>query len=91
MSLLLDAPGGDRTQRCATEESYLHVFGEAMDAEEPPPAFEAVKWRVPFDGLVDAGAVRTMSASSWRPTSRFQPGMAAMYACTGASPSPFAI
>src|SRR5689334_21091970 len=31
-----------------------------------------------------------MSASKRRPTSRFQPGMAAMYACTGASPSPFA-
>src|SRR5207253_5758362 len=32
-----------------------------------------------------------MSASSQRPRSRFQPGIAAMYACTGASPSAFAI
>src|SRR5438477_7834267 len=32
-----------------------------------------------------------MSASRRRPTSRFQPGMAAMYACTGALPSAFAI
>src|SRR5688572_18636308 len=32
-----------------------------------------------------------MSLSMRRPTSRFQPGMAAMYACTGALPSPFAI
>src|SRR5437870_4283479 len=32
-----------------------------------------------------------MSASRRRPTSRFQPGIAAMYACTGASPSAFAI
>src|SRR5687767_8275767 len=32
-----------------------------------------------------------MSASSRRPTSRFQSGIAAMYDCTGASPSPFAI
>src|SRR5262245_33194932 len=32
-----------------------------------------------------------MSASRRRPTSRFQPGMAAMKAWTGASPSPFAI
>src|SRR5687767_9585879 len=32
-----------------------------------------------------------MSASSRRPTLRFQPGMAAMKACTGASPSAFAI
>src|SRR5262245_31251493 len=32
-----------------------------------------------------------MTASSRRPTSRFQPGMAAMKAWTGASPSAFAI
>src|SRR5262245_19071694 len=32
-----------------------------------------------------------MSASRRRPTSCFQPGMAAMYACTGASPTAFAI
>src|SRR5687767_13933306 len=32
-----------------------------------------------------------MTASRRRPTSRFQPGMAAMYACTGASPSALAI
>src|SRR5688500_412861 len=32
-----------------------------------------------------------MSASRRFPRSRFQPGIAAMYACTGASPSPFAI
>ena len=35
-----------------------------------------------------SGTLRTMSASSLRPTSRFHPGSAAMYACTGASPSP---
>src|SRR5439155_19119754 len=32
-----------------------------------------------------------MSASRRSPRSRFQPGIAAMYACTGASPSAFAI
>src|SRR3954470_5982516 len=32
-----------------------------------------------------------MSASRRRPTPRFQPGIAAMYACTGASPSALAI
>src|SRR6185437_11124921 len=32
-----------------------------------------------------------MSASRRSPMSRFQPGIAAMYACTGASPSAFAI
>src|SRR5436190_9375030 len=34
---------------------------------------------------------RVMSASSCVPTSRFQPGIAAIYDCTGASPSAFAI
>ena len=38
-----------------------------------------------------SGTLRTMSASSLRPTSLFHPGIAAMYACTGASPSPFGI
>src|SRR4051812_47071733 len=32
-----------------------------------------------------------MSASSCLPTPRFQPGIAAIYDCTGASPSAFAI
>src|SRR3954471_2086541 len=44
-----------------------------------------------FTALRTLGTFRTMSASSRRPTSRFQPGIAAMYACTGASPSPFAM
>src|SRR6266849_7319049 len=44
-----------------------------------------------FTALRTLGTFRTMSASSQRPTSRFQPGIAAMYACTGASPSAFAI
>src|SRR5688500_12469313 len=35
--------------------------------------------------------VRTMSSSRRWPTSRFQPGIARMYCCTGASPSAFAI
>src|SRR6185295_18322882 len=37
------------------------------------------------------GTLRTMSASRRRPMSCFQPGMAAMYFCTGASPSAFPI
>src|SRR5688500_7065125 len=37
------------------------------------------------------GTFRTMSASRRFPMSRFQPGIAAMYACTGASPSSFAM
>src|ERR1700736_1016718 len=44
-----------------------------------------------FTALRTLGTVCTMSASSRRPTSRFQPGIPAMYACTGASPSAFAI
>src|SRR5688500_18131161 len=32
-----------------------------------------------------------MSESRYSPRGRFQPGIAAMYACTGASPSAFAI
>jgi len=41
--------------------------------------------------LLTPGMARVMSASRRRPTSCFQPGMAAMKACTGASPYPFAI
>src|SRR5688500_16412237 len=44
-----------------------------------------------FTALRTLGTFRTMSASRRFPRSRFQPGMAAMYACTGASPSAFAI
>src|SRR5687767_10306982 len=44
-----------------------------------------------FTALRTLGTVRTMSASRRFPRSRFQPGIAAMYACTGASPSAFAI
>src|SRR5687767_11372290 len=44
-----------------------------------------------FTALRTLGTFRTMSASRRFPTSRFQPGIAATYACTGASPSAFAI
>jgi hypothetical protein len=44
-----------------------------------------------FTALRTLGTFRTMSASRRFPMSRFQPGIAAMYACTGASPSAFAI
>src|SRR5438034_8673625 len=37
------------------------------------------------------GTFRTISASRRFPMSRFQPGIAAMYACTGAAPSALAI
>src|ERR1700688_1791649 len=44
-----------------------------------------------FTALRTLGTFRMMSASRRFPRSRFQPGIAAMYACTGASPSAFAI
>src|SRR5688572_8084733 len=44
-----------------------------------------------FTALRTLGTAPTMSASRRFPTSRFQPGIAEMYACTGASPSAFAI
>src|SRR5689334_15455337 len=44
-----------------------------------------------FTALSTLGTHRTTSASRRFPRSRFHPGIAAMYACTGASPSAFAI
>src|SRR3954454_6150323 len=44
-----------------------------------------------FTALRTLGTFCTMSASRRFPRSRFQPGIAAMYACTGASPSAFAM
>ncbi|MEX2272451.1 MAG: hypothetical protein WD690_13340 [Vicinamibacterales bacterium] len=44
-----------------------------------------------FTALRTFGTLRTMSASRHFPMARFQPGIAAMYACTGASPSAFAM
>src|ERR1700694_2466078 len=49
--LVLGLAGGDRTERRAAEESHLDVLREAMEAEEPALALDAVKWRVPLDGL----------------------------------------
>src|SRR5882724_5004982 len=44
-----------------------------------------------FTALRRLGTFRTMSASRRFPRSRFQPGIPAMYVCTGASPSAFAM
>src|SRR5207249_11308999 len=44
-----------------------------------------------FTALRTLGTLRTMSASRRFPMARFQPGIAAMYARTGASPSAFAM
>src|SRR5882672_2101869 len=53
--LALGLAGGDRTQRRAAEESYFDVAREAMDAEEPAQALDAVQRRAPFDRLAHAG------------------------------------
>src|SRR5690606_26507288 len=45
----------DRTQRRAAEERHLDVPREAMDAEEPALALDAVQRRVPFHRLAHAG------------------------------------
>src|SRR6185503_4511137 len=52
--LLLGLAGRKRTQRRAAEESHLDVFREAMNAEEPTLALDAIEGRVPFDRLVHA-------------------------------------
>src|SRR5258708_39288860 len=49
---------------------------------------------MPYNGefhFTALGTFRTMSASRRFPRLRFQPGIPAMYACTGASPSAFAM
>src|SRR5262245_4614399 len=46
---------GDWSQRRAAEEGYLDVAGKDVKRQEPTPALDAVKWRVPFDGLTHAG------------------------------------
>src|SRR5438445_6009636 len=51
----LGLTGRDGTQRRSAEESHFDVFREAMDAEEPALAIDAVKRRVPFDRLAHAG------------------------------------
>jgi hypothetical protein len=44
-----------RTQRRAAEESHFDVPREAMKAEHPALAVDAIEGRVPFDGLAHAG------------------------------------
>src|SRR5436189_5950687 len=53
--LALGLAGGDRTQRRAAEESHLKALREAMEAEEPALALDAIKGRVPLHGLAHVG------------------------------------
>src|SRR3979409_155614 len=52
---LLGLAGRDRTQRRAAEKSHFDVVREAMKAEEPALALDAIEGRVPFDRLAHAG------------------------------------
>src|SRR3981081_887341 len=53
--LLLGLTGGDRTQRRAAEKSHFDVLREAMEAEEPALALDAIEGRVPFSRLAPPG------------------------------------
>src|SRR5207245_11252549 len=53
--LALGLAGGHRTQRRAAEESHLDVLCQAMEAEEPALALDAIEGGVPFDRLAHAG------------------------------------
>ena len=53
--LLLRLAGRNRMQRRAAEECDLDVLREAMEAEEPALALDAVERRVPLDRLSHAG------------------------------------
>src|SRR5688572_3133453 len=53
--LLLRLSGREWPQRRAAEEGHLDVLREAVDAEEPAAAIDAVERGVPFDRLARAG------------------------------------
>src|SRR3546814_1757969 len=53
--LVLGLAGGHRAQRRAAEESHLDVLREAMVAEEPALALDAIEGRVPLHGLARVG------------------------------------
>src|SRR6266571_331234 len=55
--LALAGTGRDRLQRCAAEEGHLDVLREAMEAEKPALALDAIEGRVPLHGLADVGHV----------------------------------
>jgi len=53
--LLLGLDRWDWTQRRAAEESHFDVLRDAMEAEEPALALDAIEWRVPPHGLAHIG------------------------------------
>ena len=52
---MLGLAGRERTQRRAAEESHFDVLREAMEAEEPALALDAIEGRVPFHCLAHVG------------------------------------
>ena len=70
-------PGGTGRSD-ALEEGHLHVAGEDVERQEPALALDAVERRVPLHGLVHGGHVARDDRVEPAPTSRFQPGIAAM-------------
>ena len=73
-------PEGRTQQRAAEKATLMRFVKQWMPRHQPFSswALDSIQRRIPFDGLSDTGAVRTTSASSRRPTSLFQLGMAAM-------------
>src|SRR5690606_12513210 len=53
--LVLGLDRRKRLQRRASEEGYLDVLCDAMEAEEPAQALAAIEGRVPPHRLADAG------------------------------------
>src|SRR5919107_2727046 len=53
--LVLGRARRKRVQRRAPEERHFDVFREAVIAEEPALALDAIEGRVPLDGLAHAG------------------------------------
>src|SRR5918999_1956544 len=68
----------------------MYFVKQWMPRNQPCPS-TPYSGELHFTAFRTLGTVRTMSASRRFPRSRFQPGIAAIYACTGASPSAFAI
>src|SRR5687767_421159 len=62
-----------------------------MPRNQPSSSSTPYSGEFHLTALRTPGTVRTMIASSRRPTSRFQPCIAVMYDRTGASPYPLAI
>jgi hypothetical protein len=70
--------GGREKMEDQPHAKQITPLREAMKAEEPALALDAIEGRVPFDCLAHAGNGAHDERVEARPTSRFQLGMAAM-------------